>query len=528
MSSTSIENVILVAIEVVTIFCVFSLGDWVMGILSKPLMKLPALKRWEKNAQNIRKNISITLRFSRAILSLAIAGFNAWLVYSGKEDLREYTFNLIKSIPPQFWQTLVLGIVKTTLLLWLVSFSVPYLHRLLDIATERVQNMDEIQANDESIADLFDYFKNNLTKVIWLFAFALCTQFLRLPEVIAQYLYIACKVYLIFVAGKIAVQINTVLIDTLDALSHKYSSPKNLLRFYDRLRHLIPLTRKCLELVIYIIVASLAINQVKFIAPLVKYAPTVLSLLGIFFASRVFEEVANLFLEEVMLANQDKIDILDKQRRLTMLPLLKSFVKYFVYFTSAVFILNALGIDPTPILAGAGILGLAIGMGAQTLLQDMVAGMFILFENYYLVGDFIEIDDVRGFVTAIELRTTRLTFKDKNYIIPNGEIRNIINYSKEYSLAVVEVGVAYTSDLNQVYDVLENLARQLKNTYEEILELTQLKGLNELGEYQLLIKTSTKVKPGTQRRIERAFREMIKEAFDREGIEIPFINPEDL
>ena len=344
------KNLILVITEIVIPFSILSVTDWLVGLLFKPLMKLPALKRWEKNAKDVRRNISITLRFSRAVLCLAIASGNLWLVYSGKEDLQEATLNLIKSIPPEFWRALVLGITKTGFLLWLVSFSVPYLHRLLDMASDRVQNMDEIKANDESIGELFDYFKGNLTKVIWLFSFALCIQFLKLPEIIAEYLYIGCRVYLIFVAGKIAVQINTVLIDTLDGLSQKYSSPKNLLRFYDRLRHLVPLTRKCLELVIYITVASLAIRQVDFIAPLAEYAPKIISILGIFFASRVFEEVSNLFLEEVMLADGDKIDSLDKQRRLTMLPLIKSFVKYFVYFTSAVFILNTIGIDPTPII----------------------------------------------------------------------------------------------------------------------------------------------------------------------------------
>lgn len=528
MDPIVVKNLILVVTEIVITFSVLSVASLLVDLLFKPLMKLPALKGWEKKAKNVKQNISITLRFSRAILCLAIACVNLWLVYSGQEDIQEYTFALIKSIPPEFWRALVLGIVKTGFLLWLVSFTVPYLHRLLDMASVRVQNMDEIKANDESIADLFDYFKSNFTKVIWLFAIALCSQFLKLPEVIAEYLYIACKIYLIFVAGKIALQINTVLIDTLDALSHKYSSPKNILRFYDRLRHLIPLTRKCLEFVIYIITASLAVRQVELLARLAEYGPKAISILGIFFASRVFEEVVNLFLEEVMLANHDTIDILDKQRRLTMLPLLKSFVKYFVYFTTAVFILNTIGIDPTPILAGAGILGLAIGMGAQTLLQDMVAGMFVLFENYYLVGDFVEVNDIRGFVTAIELRTTRLSFKDKNYIIPNGEIRNIINYSKEYSVASVEIGVAYTSDLNVVYKVLEKLALYFQETYEEVIEPTKIKGVNEFGEYQILIKTSTKVKAGTQRKMERIFRKTIKEVFERKGIEMPYIKPEDL
>ncbi|MDY6804697.1 MAG: mechanosensitive ion channel family protein [Cyanobacteriota bacterium] len=528
MDPIVVKNLILVVTEIVIIFSIFSVASLLVHFLFEPLMKLPFLKRWQKNAENVEQNLKIILRFSRAFLCLLVALVNGWLVYSGAEDLQEYTFTLIKNIPPEFWRALVLGIVKTTLLLWLVSFTLPYLHRLLDLACHRVQNMDEIQANDESIADLFDYFKSNFTKIIWLFAMALCSQFLRLPEIIAEYLYIGCKIYLIFVAGKIALQIKTVLVDTLDGLSHKYSSPKNILRFYDRLRHLVPLTRKCLEFVIYIVTASLAVRQIELIAGIAEYAPQALSILGIFFASRIFEEVVNLFLEEVMLADQDKIDILDKQRRLTMLPLLKSFVKYFVYFTSAIFILNTVGIDPTPILAGAGILGLAIGMGAQTLLQDMVAGMFVLFENYYLVGDFVEINDIRGFVTAIELRTTRVTFKERNYIIPNGEIRNIINYSKEFSSASVEIGVAYTSDLNVVYKVLEKLALYFQDTYEEVIEPTKIKGVNEFGEYQILIKTSTKVKPGTQRKMERIFRKTIKEVFDRKGIEMPYMSPEDL
>lgn len=528
MTQTSIENVILVVAELVAIFLIFSICNWAIGSLFEPLIQLPALKRWEKNAKDLRQKVQIILGLCRALVCLTVAAANAWFVYNGAENLREYTITLIKSIPPEFWLALGTGIGKSLLLLCLVSFSIRYLQRLLAWTSDRAQNMDKISANDESIAELFNYLKANLTKLVWLLTVATCTLFIQLPGVIPQYLYIAARIYLIVIVGKVMLQVNTVIIDTLDALSLKYSSPNNLLRFYDRLRHLVPLTRKCLEGAIYASMVSLAINQVDFIAGFAEYGPKIIEVLGIFLASRVIEEVVNVLLEEVMLADADKMTDVERQAQLTLVPLLKSLLKYLLYFTSFALMMNVLGIDPTPILAGAGILGLAVGMGAQSLLQDLVAGMFILFEKYYLVGDFVEINDIRGFVTAIELRTTRISFKDKNYIIPNGQIQNIVNYSKEYSLAVVEVGVAYTSDLDLVYSVLENLAQNLKNNYEEVIELSQLKGLDEFGEYQMLIKTSTKVIPGTQRRIERVFRKRIKEAFDREGIEIPFMSPEDL
>lgn len=528
MNSTSIENLILVVAEIVTIFCIFSAGNWLLGFLFEPLIKLPALKRWQKNAEVVQRNLQRKLGLCRAFVCLAVALINGWFLYSGVENLREYTLTLIKSIPPEFWFALAAGIAKSGFLLWVVGLSVPYLNRLVDNLSDRAKNIDDISANDESIAELFHFLKINLRNILWLFAIASCTVFLQFPKLIPEYLYIAARIYLILVIGKVMLEANTILIDTLDALSIKYSSPDNLLRFYERLRHLIPLAKKCLEWAIYASVASLAIDQIDTIADFALYGPKIIQILGVILGSRVFEEVAKLLLDEVMLANLDKMSQVEKQRQLTMLPLLKSVLKYFVYFVAFILILNALNIDPTPILAGAGILSLAIGMGAQTLLQDLVAGMFILFENYYLVGDFVKIDDIEGLVTAIELRTTRISFKDKNYIIPNGEIKKIVNYSKEYSLAEVEVGVAYNSELNVVYGVLEDLARHLKNTYDEVIELTKLKGIAEFGEYQLLLQTSTKVKPGTQRRIERAFREMIKEAFDREGIEIPFISPEDL
>ncbi len=214
---------------------------------------------------------------------------------------------------------------------------------------------------------------------------------------------------------------------------------------------------------------------------------------------------------------------------MTTIPLIQSSLKYLIYFGSGIWILDVFGIDPAPILAAAGILGLAISLGAQNLVNDMVSGFFILFENYYLVGDFIEMEDAMGVVEAIELRTTRIRHPNGQvHIIRNGEIAKIVNYSKEYIYAVVNVGVDYNSDLDLVYTVLKNIGQQLKENYpQEVLEATKVDGIEEFEDSSILIRTLTKLNPHNSRRgvhnyIQRILRKMIKEAFDREGIQIPF------
>jgi small conductance mechanosensitive channel len=198
-------------------------------------------------------------------------------------------------------------------------------------------------------------------------------------------------------------------------------------------------------------------------------------------------------------------------------------LKYFIYFGAGIMVLIEMGINPTPILAGAGIVGLAVGLGAQSLVNDVVSGFFILFENYYLVGDFIETGEARGTVEAIDIRTTRIRNPNgPQHILRNGQIGEIINYSKEHTRAVVEVGVAYESDLDHVFRVLEQVGKELKEKDHDVLEPTVVRGLQNFGESELLIRTITKVKPGQHRQVQRDLRKMVKEAFDREGIEIPY------
>ncbi|NES02418.1 MAG: mechanosensitive ion channel family protein [Okeania sp. SIO2F4] len=239
--------------------------------------------------------------------------------------------------------------------------------------------------------------------------------------------------------------------------------------------------------------------------------------------SRVVQEIGQLLLEEVLLREGDTDD-LSRQRRETFLPLFQSCTKYLIYFGTGIAILYTIKIDPTPILAGVGILGLTIGMGAQSLVEDIVAGFFILFENYYLVGDFVEINGVSGFVTGIELRTTRINYEDKNYIIHNRDVKDIVNHSS-YSNAVVMLKIPYQVKMNQIYEVIEKVGNKLLEDYStDIIEPTIIEGVEEFSENQILIEVVTQVKPGKHLIIQKVLGIMIKQAFEEANIELPVVN----
>jgi len=215
---------------------------------------------------------------------------------------------------------------------------------------------------------------------------------------------------------------------------------------------------------------------------------------------------------------------IQRQRRLTIIPLIKSFLKYLIYFGAGISILKLINIDPAPILAGAGIVGIAVGLGAQNLINDIVCGFFILFENYYLVGDYIEAGQaedrlIQGTVEAIELRTTRIRHPNGQLqIVRNGEVGSIVNYSKDYIYAMVEVPVSSDSNLERLSKIIEEVGQQLKANDPDVIEATKVEGLENLGNDNLLLRTLTKVKPGRHLHVQRVLRKMLKHTFEREEI----------
>lgn len=153
-------------------------------------------------------------------------------------------------------------------------------------------------------------------------------------------------------------------------------------------------------------------------------------------------------------------------------------------------------------------------------------GFLILFENYYLVGDYVEAGkmeerSVEGIVEAIELRTTHLRHPDGQLqIIRNGDIGSIVNFSKQYIYARVEVSVSYDSNLDHGYRVVEKVGQELKADEQDVIEPTRVAGIENFGENNLLLLTLTKVKPGKHLRIQRVLRKILKDTFSQEEIEI--------
>ncbi len=510
---------LVIVAEIVLLLLIFSMINWLVGEILKQLTKVASSKKIKITIQNIQQQIRTILMLSSGLLCILIVGLNGWLVYQG-ENLLQYTKSWIGSIPREFWVNLSMGAGRSLFLLFLVAATKPYISRLIDNLCERTKRFEQITANDESIESFFEFLNLSLINIIWLLSLILCAQFIQLPELITQYMYIAVRIYVIIAVGILLVKANITIIDTLDSLSQKYSSPNNLLRLYNNLSHLIPLSKRCLEYVIYVSMASIVFQQLEFIAYLALIGPKIIQIIGIFYTSRVIEEIGKLLARKFLLSEDEDLDEIQRKKQETLLPLFNSTLKYLVYVGAMIAILNTLNIDATPVIAGAGILGLSVSMGAQSIVEDVVAGLFNLFEGYYLVGDFVEIDDVKGYVTAIELKTTRINFEDKDYIIRNGEIGNIINYSK-YTEAEVTVGVAYDANLSHVYEVIEAVGQKLKESNEDVIEPTEVDGVQRFDRYQLLIQTTTKVKPGKNEDIELCLRTMIVDTFEKEGIKIP-------
>ena len=257
-------------------------------------------------------------------------------------------------------------------------------------------------------------------------------------------------------------------VDVLDGLGYKYAERREWQRYYDPLRPLLPTFRACLEYALWVGVGSLVLAQLSPMQDLAAWGPRVIQAIAIFFAGRVLIELGRLEIIHRMLPGEG-LEETERRRRATMVPLVRSAFGYAVYFGTAALILGLLGFNPMPLLAGAGLLGLVIGFGAQSLIDDVVSGFFILFENIYLVGDIVEVGQTKG-VEAIEFRTTRIRDpEDRVHVIRNGDMKPVINYSKDYGVAIVAAEVPYAADLPRVFASLREARERLRAECREVL-----------------------------------------------------------
>jgi small conductance mechanosensitive channel len=210
------------------------------------------------------------------------------------------------------------------------------------------------------------------------------------------------------------------------------------------------------------------------------------------------------------------------QRARTLGPLMKSVARYALAFMAVVVTLREVGVDIRALLVSAGVLGLAVGLGAQSLIKDVITGFFILFEGLVAVGDVIEVGPHTGTVEAIGLRVTKLRMLNgAQRIIPNGELTQFTNYNKGWARAVLDIAVAWDADVRRALRALEQAARQWGEETGLALEEPQAQGIVRFGEGELGLRLMVKVPAERRADIEMELRRRIKEALEAEGIRLP-------
>jgi moderate conductance mechanosensitive channel len=212
-----------------------------------------------------------------------------------------------------------------------------------------------------------------------------------------------------------------------------------------------------------------------------------------------------------------------ERREMTLMKLLENVLKYVVYFIAIMSILAALTIDVKAMLAGAGIVGLAVGFGAQSLVKDIITGFFIIFEDQFSVGDYVRIGQFEGTVEEIGLRTTKIkSFTGEINILPNGSIIEVTNFSVYNSVSVLDIGIAYEGDIEYAEKVLQDYLETTTEKYPELVKTPELLGVQQFGASEVVLRIVAETVPMKHWYIGRQLRKDIKLLLDQHGIEIPF------
>ncbi len=230
---------------------------------------------------------------------------------------------------------------------------------------------------------------------------------------------------------------------------------------------------------------------------------------------------------EDIVSHESSPDVQEQLKRArTLSRLVQNALTAFAIVIAALMILRELDVDVVPILTGVGILGLAVGFGAQTLVKDLISGFFLIFENHVRVGDVARINGTGGLVEAITLRTVVLRdLEGIVHIFPNGSIETLANLTKDFAYAVIDVGVAYKEDLDNVIAVLGEIGAELAADPRyrlNVLEPLAILGVDAFEASQVTIKIRVKTLPLKQWDVARELRRRIKKTFDARGIELPF------
>ena len=254
---------------------------------------------------------------------------------------------------------------------------------------------------------------------------------------------------------------------------------------------------------------------------------TLASIVAIALIATIVLEVASTLVDRYLTQVDERGELVERsQRARTLLPLARNALRAVVGVIAALMILSEIGLDIAPVLAGVGVAGLAIGFGAQTMVRDIITGLFILLEDSVAVGDVVTAGGHTGTVEAITIRTIRLRdLQGHVHTVPFSSVDTVSNMTKEFSYYLIDMGVAYREDYDEVVAVMREVGAELQQDPEHgpnMLEPLEVMGLNSFGDSAVIVRARLKTKPLTQWMTGREYNRRLKAAFDARGIEIPF------
>ncbi len=344
-----------------------------------------------------------------------------------------------------------------------------------------------------------------------------------LPTSIDWFLSTAVYALLVLTGGRTVVALALFVSERLLARWELRSKGGKLEEVSSALQRLLPVIQRSIEAIVYVSVATLLIRRFEALEPFAPYGPMAIRIISMFLAASVVVEVVRVLVARLLLAEASAAED-TQRRRLTFVGLIQSFVGYTIYFVVAMMVLEDMGINPGPILAGAGILGLTVGLGAQTIVQDLLNGLFLLFEDQILQGDYIKIGDTEGEVEQMSLRLTRVRDRfGRLHILRNGQVQNVINYSRGWTLTVVEMSVSYEDELPKALQVIsESIAKLPAMLPNQVLGAPQMKGIETIGDSALMIRIETKVAPGAHFDVKRTLNRLLVDGYAANKLEIPY------
>jgi small-conductance mechanosensitive channel len=239
--------------------------------------------------------------------------------------------------------------------------------------------------------------------------------------------------------------------------------------------------------------------------------------------ARLVIKIANKGLHHTLVERENNPLKLDKRRTRTIGKLIGNIITYVVNFIMILMLLVQLGINMGPILASAGVVGLAIGFGAQSLVKDVITGFFIIFEDQFAVGDAIQINNFKGNVEEIGLRVTKIrSGNGELYIIPNGTISQVTNFSVYNSVANIDVSISHEENVDKAVQILRDVVKDRVGVIDNLVKEPTVLGVQKLGPTEIVLRITAECRPNAQGEVTRILNAEIKKAFDANGIEIPY------